>query len=366
MTTSPADVTVVTVSWEGLDLTLACLDGLRAQELGDVRMDVVVVDNGSTDGTAARVAELHPWVRVVRSEVNLGFAGGNDLALREVRTPAVILLNNDATPEPGFVRAFVTALREADEQVAAMAATVLLAEHFRPATPDDEPASVVNGPDGTWVADPDGPVRLVNSTGNEVRTDGFGVDRGWLADARTHAPAAAVFGFSGAAAILRTAALLDVGYFDERLFMYYEDTDLSWRLRLAGYRVEHAPGAVVSHVHAASSREGSDFFRFHDARNRLAITTKNATARFALRVWGAFVLTTASVALRRRQPWRVVRTRLRALASCVTLLPHLLSERRRVGRRAVVPRSAVEALFIAPAVTGAYRAGTRGPSGATR
>ena len=51
--------------------------------------------------------------------------------------------------------------------------------------------------------------------------------------------------------------------------MYYEDTDLSWRLRLAGYRVEHCPAAVVSHLHAASSREGSEFFRFHDARNRL-------------------------------------------------------------------------------------------------
>jgi GT2 family glycosyltransferase len=350
-----ADVTVVTVSWEGLALTLGCLDALRAQELDGVRMDVVVVDNGSTDGTAAQVAEQHPWVRVLRSEVNLGFAGGNDLALREVRTPAVILLNNDATPEPGFVAALVRGLQEADPHVAALAATVLLAERFRPAGPDDAPSTVVRGPDGSWVPDPAGTVRLVNSTGNEIRTDGFGVDRGWLADAARHDPPPAVFGFSGAAAVLRTSALADVGLFDERLFMYYEDTDLSWRLRLAGYRVEHAADAVVSHVHAASSREGSDFFRFHDARNRLAVVAKNATPRLALRVWAAFVVTTASVALRRRQPWAVVRTRLRAFGSGVAMLPHVLAERRRTGRLLVVRRADVEALFVAPDASGGYR-----------
>ncbi|MDQ0373233.1 glycosyltransferase family 2 protein [Cellulomonas humilata] len=350
-----ADVTVVTVSWEGLALTLTCLDALRTQDLDGLRMDVVVVDNGSTDGTAERVAELHPWVRVLRSETNRGFAGGNNLALRQVRTPAVILLNNDAAPEPDFVAALVRGLTTADPRVAALAATVLLADRFRAAGPDDDPGAVVTGPDGTWVADPSGAVRLVNSTGNQLRTDGFGVDRGWLADAARHDPPPAVFGFSGAAAILRTSALTEVGLFDERLFMYYEDTDLSWRLRLAGYHVEHAAGAVVSHVHAASSREGSDFFRFHDARNRLAVITKNATPRFVLRVWGAYVLTTASVALRRRQPWALVRTRLRALGSCIAMLPHLLSQRRRIGRRAVVRRDAVETLFITPGASGGYR-----------
>lgn len=351
-----ADVTVVTVSWEGLALTLTCLDALHAQELGDVTMEVVVVDNGSTDGTAARVAELHPWVRVLRSEVNLGFTGGNNLAFRQVRTPAVVLLNNDATPEPGFVRILVESLRAADDRVAALAATVLLAEHFRPAAPGDDPSTVVTGPDGAWVAAPAGEVRLVNSTGNEIRTDGFGVDRGWLCDAKNHHPPADVFGFSGAAAILRTSVLDEVGLFDERLFMYYEDSDYSWRLRLAGYRVQHCPDAVVSHVHAASSHEGSDFFRFHDGRNRLAIMTKDATTGLALRSWVAFAITTASVGLRRRQPWPVVRTRLRVMASAVRLLPHLLAERRRIGRSAVVPRRVVERLLVSPSTTsGGYR-----------
>jgi len=352
---SAADVTVVVVTWEAVDLTLACLDSLAAQELGDVRMHVVLVDNASTDGTIDRVAERHPDVTVVRSERNLGFAGGVDLGLRHVDAPAVVLLNNDATAEPGFVRALVDGLRTADDAVAALAATVLLDTTFVAARPDDP--DVVNGPDGRWVADPAGTVHLVNSTGNQLRTDGFGVDRGWLADASRHRPDRDVFGFSGAAAILRTSVLREVGVLDERFFMYYEDSDLSWRMRLAGYRVEHCPGAVVRHRHSASSGEGSELFRFHDTRNRLAMLTKDASPSLLARTLGAFVLTTASVALRRRQPWPLVRTRLRAFVSYLGMLPHLLRARRTIGARLVVPRREVERLLVPPAgPTGGYRA----------
>ncbi|WP_456789382.1 glycosyltransferase family 2 protein [Cellulomonas sp. P5_C5] len=356
--TGTVDVTVVTVTYDAADLVRACLDGLRAQELGDVTMDVVVVDNGSADGTADLVASEYPEVRLIASPVNAGFTGGNNLALAGLRSRYAVLLNNDAVPAPTFVATLVQAMDRAAPEVAAMAATVLLAARFRPAGPDDalDGTHVVHGPDGSWVEDADGPVRLVNSTGNEVRTDGFGVDRGWLADASGHHPARDVFGFSGAAAILRTSALRAVGLFDERLFMYYEDTDLSWRLRLAGYRVEHCAPAVVSHIHAASSSEGSDFFRFHDLRNRLAVVTKNASAGLALRCVLRFGLTTASVGLRRRQPWPQVRTRLRASRSYLGLLPHLLAERRRIGRSSTVARGTVDALLVPPtAGTGSYR-----------
>ncbi len=347
------DVTVVTVTYNAAALVVQCLDSLAAQRLGDVTMRVVVVDNASTDATVELVESHHPDVTVVRSSRNLGFAGGNDLVLASVTTPWVILLNNDAVADPDLVRTLVDEARRSPADVAAVAATVLLAERFR-AAPDGT-ADGVEGPDGTWVADPAGDVRLVNSTGNQVRTDGFGEDRGWLADASRHRPPAEVFGFSGAAALLRTSALRDVGVFDESYFMYYEDTDLSWRMRLAGYRVVHCARAVVSHEHAASSDEGSDFFRFHDARNRLATVTKDASVPLALRTVAAFVVTTASIALRRRQPWHVVRTRLRALASYGRMLPGLLQARRRIGRRAVVPRRDVERLLVAPTTGRTYR-----------
>jgi GT2 family glycosyltransferase len=350
-----ADVTVVTVTYDAADLVGRCLEGLEAQ-VTTATVDIIVVDNASGDDTAHVVARDHPSVRLVLSPTNLGFAGGNNLVLDHVGTRYVVLLNNDAVPEPGFVDALVREMDAAPADVAGLAATVLLASRFRAAGADDDPTAVVRGPDGAWVVDPAGDVRLVNSTGNQVRTDGFGVDRGWLADARRHDPPRDVFGVSGAACILRTSALARVGTFDPRFFMYYEDTDLSWRLRLAGYRFEHCGAAVVHHVHAASSREGSAFFRFHDGRNRLAMLTKNATIGLVSRALFHYLLTTASLAVRRRGSGPLVRTRLAALASYGRLLPHLLRERRRIGRAAAIPRSDVERLLVAPeAAAGPYR-----------
>lgn len=346
------DVTVVTVTYDAAALVTTCLDALATQRLGGLVADVVVVDNASHDGTADVVAARGD-VHLVRSGRNLGFAGGNNLALRDVRSRYVVLLNNDAVPEPDFVATLVAAMDAADPAVAAMAATVLLAERFRPAGPEDH--QIVEGPDGRWTPDPAGPVRLVNSTGNQVTVTGFGIDRGWLADASRHHPGRDVFGVSGAASILRTSALREVGLLDESFFMYYEDTDLCWRLRLAGFRVEWCESAVVSHVHSATAREGSDFFVRHDARNRLATLTKNATAGLLARALARYLATTASLALRRGR-WHLAGLRLRALASWLGMLPGLVRSRRRIGRAARVARADVERLLVVPpAASGPYR-----------
>lgn len=352
-TPGPApDVTVVVVTYDAADRVGPCLDALRAQELDGLTMRVVVVDNASRDGTADVVAHRHPEVHLVRSAVNTGFAGGNNLGLRTARSPWVVLLNDDAIPEPRFVARLVGAISDAAPDVAAVNATVLLAARFRRARPDDAAGLVVHGPHGDYVADPAGEVRLVNTTGNLVRTDGYGVDRGWLEEHGRHSPDREVFGFCGAAVVLRRSALDVVGLFDDDFFMYYEDTDLSWRLRLAGFRVEHCPDAVVHHDHGASSRGSSELFRFHDARNRLLVLVKDATPGLAARCLARFVLTTASIAVRRSQPAAHVRTRLRALASCVRLSPRLVARRRAIGRTSAVSRADVERLLVPPGAEG--------------
>ena len=355
--TSDSDVTVVTVTYNGAHLVGACLDGLARQELDGLTMDVVVVDNASTDGTAELVARSHPGVRLLRSPTNRGFAGGNNLLLDHVTSPYVILLNNDAVPEPGFVAALVRDLDSESSRVAALTATVLLADRFRPARDDDPARSIVVGPHGSYVRDEAGTITLVNSTGNEVRRDGYGADRGWLADATNHRPGRDVFGFCGAAAILRTSALRDVGTFDEDFFLYYEDTDLSWRLRLAGYTVRHCANAVVRHHHAASTTEGSELFRFHDGRNRLLMLVKNASPALASRAVARYVLTSGSIAVHRSQPWPQVRTRVRVLGSFVRLLPAMVRKRSAIGLRARASRREVERLLVpVPArAAGGYR-----------
>jgi GT2 family glycosyltransferase len=95
----------------------------------------------------------------------------------------------------------------------------------------------------------------------------------------------APFGFCGAGALLDVAAVRSCGGMDASLFLYYEDTDLSWRLRLAGWSVEYCPAAHVMHEHGSSSVEGSDLFLHHNERNRLLVLARNATARTALWQW---------------------------------------------------------------------------------
>ncbi len=300
------DVTVVVVTWNGRHLLPACLAGLAAQ---DVVPRVWVVDNGSTDGTAEWLAQEHPDVRLLRSERNLGFAGGCDLALAQVTTPYAVLLNNDAVPRPGWLRSLLAPF--ADDRVAAVASKVVL-------------------PDGT-----------LNSVGGGIDRDGYGYDLGFRApDDGSYDTPREVAAAPGTALALRTAAVSEVGGMDAAFFLYYEDTDLCWRLWLAGWRVVVAPDAVVDHLHAATAVADSPVHRFHDSRNRLLTLTKDASAPLALREVLRFPLTTASIA---RHDRLLAAIRLRAYGSYLRRLPAALHQRRRV--RVTVPRRDVERRF---------------------
>ena len=145
-----------------------------------------------------------------------------------------------------------------------------------------------------------------------------------------------------------------VGWFDDDFFLYYEDTDLSWRLRAAGWAIRYEPTAVVRHVHSATSVEWSPTFVFHTDRNRLLMLVKDATARrCALREVGRYPLTTGSIALRTLRTAARARTRpavrptllrLRVLASFLRLLPAVL--RRRTARRAPCPGASCERWLV--------------------
>lgn len=350
-------IRVVVVTWNGAHLLSPCLASLAAQTLPPEQVEVVVVDNASTDGTLELLAREHPGVRVVPAATNTGFAGGCALGLADLEAEFAVLLNNDARAEPDYLERLVAAARRPGwEHVGAVSATVLLDERFRE-VPRAAPGDVVTADGRAFRPGPDGDVELVNSTGNVVRTDGYGTDRGWLVPRHEHEPPAEVFGFCGAAALLRRRALEDTGGFDASLFLYYEDTDLSWRLRLRGWSVRHTGEAVVRHRHGASSVEGSSVFRFHNDRNRLAVVTKDATAGLALRCVLRYPLTALSLAVQERFRPAPTRLRLRVVASYLRMLPALLDQRRRVGARAVVRRRDVEGLLVAAEHVGGYRQG---------
>ncbi|MGY1807342.1 glycosyltransferase family 2 protein [Blastococcus sp. SYSU D00669] len=318
-------VTVVVVTWQGADLLEPCLASLAGQT---VPHEVLVVDNASTDATPDVLAR-HPEARVVRNAVNLGFAGGAQVGLEAARTEFVALLNNDAVAEPDWLEALLATAR-AHPDAAAVTSLLLLAGAGRP---------------------------VVNNAGVVLLPTWYGADRAAGADPGEVAEPAEVFGFSGGAALLRAAPARAVGGFPERFFLYYEDTDLSWRLRLAGWSIRYEPRAVVHHRHAASSDPASELFAFHNERNRLLLLARCAPAAPAVGAWLRFCVTTASLAARSvadrgaGRPHNLrVGLRLRVLRSAVAMLPWALRTRREIRRRG---RTAVDpALGRRPESTG--------------
>jgi GT2 family glycosyltransferase len=313
MTADPFDpsVTVVVVSWQGRHLIGPCLDSLRRQTLPH---RVVVVDNASTDGTHAFLAAEHPEVTVVRTPENLGFAGGVAAGLESVQTPYVALLNNDAAAESGWLAALVAHL-EAHPEAAAVTSRMLLAD--RPDT--------------------------LNNTGVVLHADGRGADRGLGDPLTAWTEPGEVFGFSGGAALLRTETLREVGGFPREFFLYYEDTDVSWRLRLAGWTVRYEPAAVVRHQHSATVDQRSEIFAFSNERNRLLMLLRCAPLALALRAALRFLVTTATLMAQRllRRPVPDVPAfrpglRLRAFGSYLRLAGWAVRSRRAILRRATV------------------------------
>jgi GT2 family glycosyltransferase len=320
-------VSVIVVTYNGAHLLPGCLDALLAQSGVGGPVEVIVVDNASTDGTLSLLADHYPAVTVLASPRNTGFAGGVAVGLVHCSAPVAVLVNNDAVVAPGFLTAVLDPF--ADPGVGAVCAKVLLAGDGR-----------------------------INSVGAEVTADGFGRDRGWLEpdDGRYDEPGE-VFVGSASALALRKQAIDQVGGIDERYFLYYEDIDLTWRLRLSGWSVVTAPRAVVSHVHSATVGKGSLVHEYYSERNRLLTMVKDGSARLALRAALAQPVTTLYLAGRQSQlSWQagrprdlaIVRTRARAWFGFLRLLPHGLHERHLVNRRAIVSRRRLENRWLAP------------------
>ncbi len=433
-------IRVVVLNFNGGGLTLQCFRHLARTEWPTERLELVCVDNASTDGSADALAAEFPQVRIIRNGVNTGFPA-NNLALTDLAgIDMVALINNDAFVEPDWLSPLAGTLRS-DASIGAACPKILLAQQFAEVEfvsggfePGDgrrlgvqlRAASVTNGggighahlAGGGWGRESDRsgsfewtppvatvrlpveagcdivglpvvlevsspvpttlqvdagaevmtveiggdvvtvaataggrPVDVINNVGSVVFSDGCGADRGWLqVDDGSFDASVDVFAWCGGAVLLRREFLEDVGLFDERFFLYYEDTDLSWRGQRRGWRYRTVPESVVRHLHAATSVEGSAVFEHHVERNRLLMLIKNADARFVLHQMVRYVLVTASYArrdivrpvLRARRPHvRTVRRRIGSFLSMVSLLPAMLVDRRSLRRRENVPWSTI-------------------------
>lgn len=333
-------VRVVIVNWRTPLLTERAARSLWPQlRAGD---ELVVVDNASAsadphDNSLAHLRRLGAKLGsagparfgLVQSRRNGGFGYGVNLGARNLRQDALVLLNSDAYALEGFVDALTAPLGR--DLVEATTARLLLEGRWRlvgdgaeptspqapravgPDSPDvgapDSPSAVCpNSPGvveaqtepttgdpqstgsaqlqgldgGVWISDPSG-VELINSTGNLVDACGNGYDRSWLTPAKQEHDSPEVFGICGGACAISAHAWRQLGGMRQDLFMYYEDTDFSYRLRRAGYRVQYVRQAQARHAHAASSDSASEAFTTWNTRNRLRVAARYAPASVAAR-----------------------------------------------------------------------------------
>lgn len=307
-------VSVIILNWNGRKHLKECLDALRDQTCRD--FETVLLDNGSSDGSVSYLQESFPWVRLVALPENLGFAEGNNRALEESSGEFIVTLNNDTKVEPGFLAALVAAA-EADPSIGMVAAKML--NFFEKGR--------------------------IDSVGVRITANGMGqnIGVGELDRGQYDAPAE-VFGPCAGAALYRREMLDQVGFFDSTFFAYYEDLDLAWRGRLAGWRAVTAPDAVVHHVHSATSGKMSPFTVYQVQRNKWFVLFKNWPAPLLIRHLPLvlfFDLAAFALALLRGRGLSALRARL----DVVRNLPRLLSERRRVRGMCSISADEVERLF---------------------
>jgi GT2 family glycosyltransferase len=247
-----ADVTVVVVNWNGKKVLPVCLDALSRQTWKSFR--VVVVDNGSTDGSLECAARYDRGIELVRLPSNMGFCCANNIALRRIETPYVALLNNDAVPCPQWVEALVSGLERNSE--AGFAASKLL----------------FNDAKG-----------FIDRAGDGYTKAGVGYLRGRWAPCSEYSEEEMVFGASAAAALYRTDMLRRVGLFDEDFFLLHEDVDLSFRAQLMGFRCVYVPDAVAYHGVSSSIVRDSPTSVYYGQRNLEWVYLKNMPSSLLLR-----------------------------------------------------------------------------------
>jgi GT2 family glycosyltransferase len=236
---------VLIANWNGRQHLNRCLTALFAQRCGGFQ--AVLIDNGSTDGSSAWVTDHFPQVQLLQLAENVGFARANNLGITSTSSRYVVTLNNDTEVEPGWLETLIGAA-EADATIGACASRIVLADR---------------------------PDRL-DSAGLSVDRFGFAWQRGHgeLDQGRYRKPAD-VWGASAAAALYRRDMLDRIGLFDEEFESYYEDVDLAWRARRAGWRCRYVPDRCVRHVHSATGGRDPDRKLFLLTRNRWWTIARN-------------------------------------------------------------------------------------------
>lgn len=232
-------VSIIVLNWNGKQYLQTCLSSLLGQNYHEI--EIIFVDNGSTDGSVEFVKDKYPSVKIIVHDRNLGFAGGVNSGIIVSHGKYIATINNDAEADLEWISSLVQVI-ESDRCIGSCSSKML--RYYDRKIIDS--AGIV-----------------VYQNGNAYDRGAQEVDRGQY-DAQTE-----IFGACAGAALYRRQMLDEIGLFDEEYFAYFEDVDISFRMHLFGWKCIFVPDAIVYHIHSATSRQKSPFKIFYLERNKL-------------------------------------------------------------------------------------------------
>lgn len=307
---------IVIPNWNGREEIGACLESLRQQS---EKAHVVVVENGSTDGSLEYIQRHFPEVEVLPQEKNLGFAGGVNAGIKHAMDSGfdyIALLNNDAVAHKDWT-SHLTKCMDTNDMTGIVTCKLL-------------------SQDGAFL----------DSTGDQYTTWGlpFPRDRGVPAkDAYNQQEE--VFGASGGASLYRADMLEEIGLFDEDFFAYYEDVDISFRAQLAGWKVLYEPRAEAYHATGSTSSKIPGFTTYQTFKNYPLLFWKNVPARLLPKMLPRFTIAYTSIfisSILGGRGWPAVK----GFARMLTLLPKKLAERRKIQQSRKVSVDYINSMLV--------------------
>lgn len=239
------EVSVVIPNFNGIAFLDSVLASLEGQTMSN--FEVILVDNGSTDGSCSFVTANYPWVHLIELSENFGFCGAVNAGIRAAKAPYVLLLNNDTEVKEDFVEEMLAAIRRHKNAFSCGARMVQYHDRDR-----------------------------LDDVGNYYCALGWSFARGRGKDIHAYETEDKIFSACAGAAIYRKKIIEKIGYFDEEHFAYLEDTDIGYRARIYGYENWYAPKAIVYHVGSGTS--GSRYNQFktrYSSRNNIYLIYKN-------------------------------------------------------------------------------------------
>lgn len=297
---------VIVPNWNGIDSLAACLDSLQKQSL---KPHIIVVDNGSVDGSVELIEEKYPEIELIKHTKNKGYAGGVNPGFHraiELSIPYAAPFNNDAEADSKWLERLVDYL-------------------------DRNPKTGIAAP------------KLLNGSGSRIDSTGDYYTAWGLPYPRgrgehtldKYDKDTELFAASGGASLYRVDMLKQIGLLDEAFFAYYEDVDLSFRAQLAGWKVAFVPGAVVHHQISATSNKIKGFATYQTLKNLPILLVKNVPKKYLWRVSWRYFLAQALFfgrAVTRGHGWAAIKGK----AMCVYYLPQTLAKRRHIQKTKTV------------------------------